>query len=343
MSPVESSDQPPWGLSTIAVTAGRPVGPGAPFNVPPTFASTYRDGGEVGYGRWGNPTWSAFETALGALEGGQALAFASGMAAIAAVLETPPGGRGRDAARATRTPGPGASWPTLAQRGRLVPLLVDMTDTDAVLARIAGRGPALGRVADQPAARRGRPAARSSRRAHAAASRRSWTTRWPRPSCSSRSSPRRHRGGAQRHQVHRRALRPAARRGRHADEDLLARLLERRTLHGAIPGTLETWLALRGLRTLPLRIERAQASAQILAERLEQAPAVVRVRYPGLPSHPGHALALSQMRGPGAVLSFELADGAAAEALTSRLTPGGGRHQLRRRRDHHRPTQPLGR
>jgi cystathionine gamma-synthase len=103
------------------------------------------------------------------------------------------------------------------------------------------------------------------------------------------------------------------------DDELLARLLERRTLHGAIPGTMETWLALRGLRTLPLRMERAQASAEILAQRLEQAAAVSRLRYPGLASHPGHALASSQMRGPGAVLSFELADSAAAEAFTSRL------------------------
>ncbi len=103
------------------------------------------------------------------------------------------------------------------------------------------------------------------------------------------------------------------------DEDLLARLLDHRTVHGAIPGTQETWLALRGLRTLPLRIERAQATAQILAERLEHASAVERVRYPGLPSHPGHALALTQMQGPGAVLSFELTDLQAAEAFISRL------------------------
>src|SRR3954454_5581731 len=81
-----------WNLSTIAVTAGRPSGPGEPFNVAPTLASTYRDGGEIGYGRWGNPTWTAFEEALGALEGGRAVAFGSGMAAINAVLGSlPPG------------------------------------------------------------------------------------------------------------------------------------------------------------------------------------------------------------------------------------------------------------
>jgi cystathionine gamma-synthase len=82
---------------------------------------------------------------------------------------------------------------------------------------------------------------------------------------------------------------------------------------------METWLALRGLRTLPLRMERAQASAEVLAQRLEAAAVVSTVRYPGLPSHPGHALALSQMAGPGAVLSFELADADTAEAFASGL------------------------
>ncbi|MDP9250921.1 MAG: PLP-dependent transferase, partial [Chloroflexota bacterium] len=103
------------------------------------------------------------------------------------------------------------------------------------------------------------------------------------------------------------------------DEVLLARLVERRTLHGAVPGTQEAWLALRGLRTLPLRIERAQATAQILAERLEEMPTVTRVRYPGLPSQAGHDLVRGQMDGPGAVLSFELESEHAADALTSRL------------------------
>ena len=59
------ADSRAWHPETTAVAAGRDPSPGAPFNVPPTFASTYRDGGPVGYGRWGNPTWSAFEDALG--------------------------------------------------------------------------------------------------------------------------------------------------------------------------------------------------------------------------------------------------------------------------------------
>jgi cystathionine gamma-synthase len=72
----------------VAVTAGRPVHePDNPLNAPITMASTYVAGGDVEYGRYGNPTWTAFEEALGELEGGRALAFASGLAAVATVLD----------------------------------------------------------------------------------------------------------------------------------------------------------------------------------------------------------------------------------------------------------------
>ena len=75
--------------ATLAVTAGRPPREAdQPLNVPITMASTYVATGELEYGRFGNPTWTAFEDALGALEGGRALAFASGMAAVSAVVDT---------------------------------------------------------------------------------------------------------------------------------------------------------------------------------------------------------------------------------------------------------------
>src|SRR5215212_9956613 len=78
---------------TIAVVAGRPhpVG-GAPLNEPITPASTFHHGGELEYGRDGNPGWQAFETAIGALEGGHAVAFASGLAATSAILDLLPNG-----------------------------------------------------------------------------------------------------------------------------------------------------------------------------------------------------------------------------------------------------------
>src|ERR671932_732929 len=74
--------------ATRAVHAGRPPHePDQPLNVPITMASTYVAGGELEYGRYRNPGWTAFEDALGALEGGRCLAFASGMAAITTVLD----------------------------------------------------------------------------------------------------------------------------------------------------------------------------------------------------------------------------------------------------------------
>jgi cystathionine beta-lyase/cystathionine gamma-synthase len=75
---------------------------------------------------------------------------------------------------------------------------------------------------------------------------------------------------------------------------------------GAILGPMDAWLVLRGTKTLPLRMERHNANAQILAEYLERHPKVVRVYYPGLPTHPQHELARRQMRGFGGIISFEL-------------------------------------
>src|SRR5579871_1842616 len=73
---------------SLVVALGRTDGAGSPVNVPLTLASTYRAGGEIVYARDGNDGWIALETALGALEGGTAVVFSSGMAAAAAVLET---------------------------------------------------------------------------------------------------------------------------------------------------------------------------------------------------------------------------------------------------------------
>jgi len=75
---------------------------------------------------------------------------------------------------------------------------------------------------------------------------------------------------------------------------------------GAILGPMDAWLVLRGTKTLPLRMERHNASAQVLAEFLASHPKVKKVHYPGLPDHPQHALAQRQMRGFGGLISFEL-------------------------------------
>jgi len=84
-----------------------------------------------------------------------------------------------------------------------------------------------------------------------------------------------------------------------------------RKIHGGIPGPYEAWLALRGLRTFPLRFYKAQENALELAQRLSKHPGVSRVRYPGLPEDSQHARAKSFMRGFGAVVSFEVKDGPA--------------------------------
>jgi cystathionine gamma-synthase len=90
---------------------------------------------------------------------------------------------------------------------------------------------------------------------------------------------------------------------------------------GAVPGALESFLALRGLRTLPLRMERAQANALELAQRLAAHPAVTRVRYPGLPTDPWHERATRLHKGYGAMVSFEVAGGGdEAEAVCHRVT-----------------------
>jgi methionine-gamma-lyase len=75
---------------------------------------------------------------------------------------------------------------------------------------------------------------------------------------------------------------------------------------GATLGPFEAWLLLRGLRTLEMRVERHNANALAVARFLESHPRVARVYYPGLASHPGHAIAARQMRGFGGLVSFEL-------------------------------------
>ncbi len=84
---------------------------------------------------------------------------------------------------------------------------------------------------------------------------------------------------------------------------------------GAILGPQDSWLALRGLRTLGVRLDAEQKTAAGIARRLQSHPAVKRVFYPGLTDHPGRAIHEQQCSGSGAVLSFELADKAAVLRL----------------------------
>ncbi len=105
------------------------------------------------------------------------------------------------------------------------------------------------------------------------------------------------------------------------DNGFWQRIRGNRNLGGAVAGPFEAWLLLRGLRTLFLRVRAASANAQRIAELLAQHPAVAEVLYPGLPSHPGHAVAARQMHGGfGGMLSVRIAAGeAAAKTVAARL------------------------
>jgi cystathionine gamma-lyase len=102
------------------------------------------------------------------------------------------------------------------------------------------------------------------------------------------------------------------------DPELRAKIDQWRTLTGGVLGPMEAWLGLRSIATLPLRLERSCENAQRIAEFLTTRREVESVLYPGLPTHPGHAIAARQMRYFGAVLSFVLRDRAAAETFLSR-------------------------
>src|SRR4051812_32846026 len=120
--------------TTKAVHLGRPPRePDQPFNTPITMASTYVAGGELEYGRYGNPTWSAFEEALGGLEGGRCLAFSSGLAAVATILDLVGNGEKVVAPRHAYN-GSVMQLGDLELRERVKAHLVDVTDTEAFVA-----------------------------------------------------------------------------------------------------------------------------------------------------------------------------------------------------------------
>jgi cystathionine gamma-synthase len=313
----QTHHRPSLAAATVAVHGGRPEQtPGAPLSVPPVLASTYVEGGAVGYGRNGNPTWTALEDVVGALEGGRALAFASGMAAVAAVLDLFPD-RSVVVAPDVCYSGTSTLFDRLEIHREFVIRRVDIADTDATLAALDGArilwtesptNPTLA-VADLPALF----AEARERRVTTCADNTFATPLNQRPLDLGADvvvhSLTKFLAG------HSDVVLGAAIT---RDDATYGRLLEHRTYHGGIPGPAEAWLALRGIRTLHLRVERSQHNAAVLASRLAGHPALERVHYPGLPDDPGHERALSQMRGFGAVIAIEVRGGpAAADAVCS--------------------------
>lgn len=306
---------------TIAVTAGRPAPePDAPLNPPIVLASTYvaspeQGHGEMGYGRYGNPTWLALEQTIGALEGGRALSFGSGMAAAHAILELLPRDFTLVLPRNAYLGVVAAAEDYAAKSGGRV-RRVDVADTAQVLEAAAGAdlvwletptNPMI-EVADLPAIVAGVGGV-------------------PVVVDNTFASPLLQQPLATGADIvlhsatkllsgHSDALLGAV--VVRADDDArFERLNATRKLHGAVPGTLEAYLVLRGIRTLPVRLAQAQRSAQTLAERLADHPAVQRVRYPGLASDPGHDVAARTMSGFGSLVSLELADKQTADGFVS--------------------------
>ena len=89
---------------------------------------------------------------------------------------------------------------------------------------------------------------------------------------------------------------------------------------GAVPGPMDAWLTMRGIKTLAVRMDRHSANAQTIAETLVGHPKLAAVYYPGLADHPGHALAAAQMRSFGGMISVQLADGPTARRFAESMT-----------------------
>lgn len=104
-----------------------------------------------------------------------------------------------------------------------------------------------------------------------------------------------------------------------AAEEIGEKLAFHQNAAGAVLGPWDSWLLLRGMKTLALRMERAQANAEILAEWLAPHPAVDKVYYIGLETHPGRAVHLRQAKGPGAMLSFALREESKVEQVLARV------------------------
>lgn len=295
------------------VSAGRASEPGAALNVPPIPASNFIIGRQREYSRDdGTPTWEALEEVVGGLEFGKAVAFASGMAAIAAVFDQLTTGAvvvlpddcyqgvaGLAAAGAARqrwsvqriAVDDTAGWIRACGVAELIWLespsnpLLTVVDLEAVCA--APRKPGAIIAVDNTFAT---PLNQQPLHFGATVSVQSAT---------------KFIGG------HSDLLAGVATT---KDEALWLALRKSRELNGATPGTLEAFLAVRGARTLALRLQRAQQTALQLSQRLEVHPLVTHVRYPGLPSHPTHATAKRVLKGFGTMISFELLGGAAAFA-----------------------------
>jgi cystathionine gamma-lyase len=330
------------GDGTRCVHGGHaPAEVGAPLHPGPVLSSTFELGlpGEPTsqdfYGRAGNPTWRALESAIGDLDGGECVVFASGMAAIRAVfglaaadgaLMLPSDGYylARSLAHeefaplgvAVREVPTAGEWPAGTLDGTALVLLETPSNPGLDVADIAAAG-----------------AAAHAAGALLAVDNTTATPLGQRPLdlgadlvVASDTKALAGHGDVVLGHVSTR------------DQALAARLRAARTRGGAVPGPVETWLAHRGLGTLDLRLARQAENAAALVEALAGHPAVSDVRWPGHRADPAHAVAARQMRRWNGVLRFTLASEdavgrflAASKLIGSATSFGGLRSTADRR------------
>ena len=317
------------GDGTRCVHGGHPpVGAGEPLHPGPVLSSTFDLGtGDTlptdFYGRAGNPTWRALESAIGDLDGGECVLFASGMAAIGAVLRL----AARDGAlvlpadgyylarslahaelaplgvavREVPTAGP---WPSPSLEGAALVLVETPSNPGLDVADIAAAADAAHAVG-----------------ALLAVDNTTATPLGQRPLdlgadlvvASDTKALAGHSDVVLGHVSTR-------------DAGLAAALREARSRGGAVPGPTEAWLAHRGLGTLDLRLERQARNAAAVTDALLAHPAAADVRWPGHPGDPAHAVAARQMRRWNGVLRFTLPSerAVAASRLVGAATSVGG-------------------
>ena len=287
------------------VAAGRPEKkPDGALNPAIALNSTFHEGGPIGYGRYGNEAWSALEEAISVLEGGKTLIFSSGMAAISSVYSLLPQGAIIVAAE-NGYQGTTTMLKKMHEAKKLEVRFVNLPNTDEVLKALPGAqmlylesptNPAI-EVVDLPVV----IAAGKKTGSIVVVDSTLATPMVQNPLALGADialhSVTKYLSG------HSDILLGCVVTN---DESIFERVEQARRYGGAIPGPFEAWIALRGLRTFALRMQRSQGNAMELAKRLEKDPRVLRVRYPGLASDPYHERAKSFMKGFGAMISFEV-------------------------------------
>ena len=312
---------------------------GDPVSLPITLASIYHlpgdPAGYAQYGRFDNPTWSALEKLLAHIEDAEALAFPSGMAAIAAVLfsQLQTGDR-------ILLPSDGY-YTTRLLADRFLKRMGIGVETRPTASYLDGGFSGFRLVLVESPSNPGLDicdiaavaSAAHTEGAMVVADNTTMTPYGQRPLdlgadvvvAADTKAPNGHSDTLFGHVASR-------------DAEMMAGVAEWRKLAGPIPGPFEAWLVHRGLETLEVRFDRMCGSAELIARRLAEHPAVGAVRYPGLPDDPAHNLARMQMERFGFLVGLTLESEAAAEtfidgcALIQPATSFGGVHTSAERR-----------